>query len=140
MRSRVKLMALLCATCVSLGVVPGVADEPKPKESPKEQPKEEPKSPPDKWRRVVHAIEVSISKREPFGGRLVLRMAAKDSQEPMLSYWWGGKCKGTEMTASRMALVVEAMKNGWAVEVPGFPIKHEDSIYMCMSSIRVLAD
>jgi hypothetical protein len=152
MQRWVKATAIVIALATGFSTSTVIAQEPRPKEAPKEAAKEPPRQPPsptlpppgggsaaNKWKRVIHAIEMSTSKREAFGGRLVVRLES-DANEPMLSYYWGGKCKGTELQASRIQLVLEAMKSGWSVEVMGFPIKHEDRITMCMQSIRVLAE
>lgn len=58
---------------------------------------------------------------------------------PVLAYYWGGQCKQTEVPPSRLALLTQAMKEGWAVEVQAFPIEYQRSVVMCMQSFAVSA-
>ncbi|MBW2528728.1 MAG: hypothetical protein JRI23_31425, partial [Deltaproteobacteria bacterium] len=90
-----------------------------------------------KW--VVQAIEVSTRKKNPFGGRVMLRRVPGKPTD-VLTYYWGGKCRGTRVPPSRLALLTEAMDKGYSVQIPAFPIQYENSVIMCMQSIRVISE
>lgn len=92
---------------------------------------------PQKIKRVVFAVELATSKKESFTGNVTLRIAS-GHQGPDLKYHWGGKCKGTKVSTSRLDLLMTAMEKGYAVEIPAEPISHDGRIYMCMQSIRIL--
>ena len=55
-----------------------------------------------------------------------------------LKYYWGGKCKGTKVSSSRLEILMDAMEEGYAVEIPAKPINYQDRIYMCMQRIRII--
>jgi hypothetical protein len=100
-------------------------------------PKTKPKS--KKFKRVIYAIELAASKKAKFTGNVTLRIAS-DHQGPDLTYYWGGKCKGTKVSATRLDMMMTAMKEGYSVEIPAFPIKYKDRIVMCMQSIRIIKE
>src|SRR5262245_5590602 len=124
MRVNVCLAACICALVASSSVA---ADETK-----------VPTEPP-RLKRVVHSIEVAVSSKEPFKGAVTLRLiGARESS--MLTFYWGGKCKKTSMTSSRLELLRTAMEHGYAVELPSEPLAYNDRIYMCIRSVRVLKE
>ena len=92
---------------------------------------------PPKW--VVHSIEMSTVKRAPFRGSVGLRLEGGGSKGQTLTYYWGGKCKGTQLTVSRHDFLFRAMKERWAVEIPSFPIRRRGRIHMCMKALRIVA-
>jgi hypothetical protein len=101
-------------------------------------------APAPKVKRVVQAIELSTKKNTPFRGRLWLgvtpsgqKAAPNEPVPPPLIYYWGGKCKDTDVPPSRLELLMQAMKEGYAVEVHAFPIEHAKSVVMCMQSVRI---
>lgn len=118
-----RLMGLLLALAVSGPSMSGAQTDDKPKAEP--------------VRRVVHAIELAAHKKYTFAGRITLRVAPPNSGA-LLDYHWGGKCKGSKMTASKLELLYLAMREGYAVEIPSEPIQHDDRIYMCVKAIRVI--
>ena len=107
------------------------------KSTPAEQPA------PPRTKRVVRSIELSTKKGTPFLGRVMVALVSDPSQKPtepaspVLAYYWGGRCKGTDLPPSRVELLLEAMKEGYAVEIHAFPIEHEKAVVMCMQSIRI---
>ena len=124
MRANVFLAACICALLSSSRVA---ADDTK-----------VPTEPP-RLKRVVHSIEVAVSSKEPFSGAVTLRLiGARESS--MLTFYWGGKCKKTSMTPSRLELLRSAMEHGYAVELPSQPLAYNDRIYMCIRSVRVLKE
>jgi hypothetical protein len=124
-------MSLVLVLAAGAFALPALGDDvpSKPKEPAKAK---------DPLRRVVHSIEIATHSKEPFGGAVTLKLAEGDG--PMLTFYWGGQCKKTKITTARLDLLSEAMHRGWPVEIPSFPIKHNDRIHMCMRSIRVLRD
>ena len=90
-----------------------------------------------KLKRVVHSVELATSKKAKFSGNVTLRITS-DHKGSDLTFYWGGKCKGTKVSKSRLDLMYTAMKEGYAVEIPAFPIKYKDRVIMCMQSIRVI--
>ncbi len=88
-------------------------------------------------RRLVQSIELAAHKKYTFAGRVTLRVAPPNEGAP-LEYYWGGKCKGSKMTASKLELLYLAMREGYAVEIPSEPIEHDDRIHMCVKAIRVI--
>lgn len=92
---------------------------------------------PQKIKRVVFAVELATGKKERFQGSVTLRIAS-GQRGPDLKYHWGGKCKGTKVSSSRLDLLMTAMEKGYAVEIPAEPISHDGRIYMCAQSIRIL--
>lgn len=101
-----------------------------------DSPPDERRQPPaPKW--VVHSIEVSTKRDNPFGGRVTLRRVPGKPTD-VLAYYWGGKCKKTKVPPSRLSLLEEAMEEQYAVEIPAFPIEYENAVIMCMQSIRVI--
>jgi hypothetical protein len=111
-------------------------------------------APAPKLKRVVQAIELSTKKGTPFRGRLWLGVASSAQKPPAtgqspppsepapppLTYYWGGKCKDTDVPPSRLELLMQAMKEGYAVEIHAFPIEHAKSVVMCMQSARIAKD
>jgi len=100
-----------------------------------------------KVKRVVQSIELSTKKGTPFHGRLWLGAAPSAQKQPStepapppLVYYWGGKCKDTELPPSRLELLMQAMKEGYAVEIHAFPIEHAQTVVMCMQSVRISKD
>jgi hypothetical protein len=101
---------------------------------------DKPAEPPPKHsepRRLLHAIDLSAHKDEDFDGRLTLRLAPPHTG-PDIDYYWGGECKGSKLTTSRISALLEAMNRGYAIEVPSTPIKHEGRVHMCIRSIRII--
>lgn len=92
---------------------------------------------PKKIKRVIHSIELATSKKAQFTGNVALRITSKH-EGPDLTYYWGGKCKGTKVSTSRLDMMMTAMKERYAVEISAFPIEYSDRIVMCMQSIRIL--
>ena len=90
-----------------------------------------------KW--VVHSVELSTKKKNPFDGRVVLKSQGGNSQS-YLSYYWGGQCKGTRLLRSRLDLLLLAMQKGYGVAIPAFPIRYENAVVMCMQSVRVTVE
>jgi hypothetical protein len=88
-------------------------------------------------KRVIHALELATSSKADFTGSITLKIAS-GHQGPPLTYHWGGRCKGSKLGTSRLELLMQAMKEGYAVEVPSEPMEYKDRIYMCMTSIRIL--
>ncbi|RLB64841.1 MAG: hypothetical protein DRI90_03585 [Deltaproteobacteria bacterium] len=123
-------IALALLAVLTLVILPAAADPPA-----GTPPKTEKKGP-TKVKRVIQSIELAAAKKEPFRGALTVKLIGQ--QGPMLSYYWGGKCKGTKLSSSQVALLYRAMKDQLAVEIPSYPIKHQSRIYMCMRSIRII--
>ena len=104
-------------------------------------------APPPKFKRVVQSIELSTKKSTPFTGRVWIGVVPSSSKQPStgpvpppLTYYWGGKCKGTELPPSRLEVLMQAMKEGYAVEIHAFPIEHAKTVVMCMQSVRISKD
>jgi hypothetical protein len=98
-----------------------------------------PGEPDKKLKRVVHSIELAVNSKEPFSGAVTLKLVG-GKESSMLTYYWGGKCKKTSMPPSRIELLQEAMKQGYAVEIPSSPLAYGDRIYMCIRSLRIIKD
>jgi hypothetical protein len=135
MRSARKLVGMLALAGSALLWSPtqaaaGEAKEPSAEQAPPKRGAE----PAPKW--VVQSIEVSTKKSNPFGGRVILQRVPGKATD-LLSYYWGGKCRKTKVPPSRLALLTKAMVEGYAVQIPAFPIKYGNSVIMCMQSIRV---
>lgn len=132
---RVWLGLIACVMCVAVagGALAQKGDDPPPP-LPPAQPKKS-----KKFKRVIHAIELATSKKAKFSGNVTLRIAS-DHKGPDITYYWGGKCKKTKVSTSRLDLMMMAMKEGWAVEIPAVPIKYKDRIVMCMQSVRVIKE
>jgi len=111
-------------------IVPATADPPA------DKPPTAAKKAPPKVKRVIQSIELAAAKKEPFRGAVTVKLVGRKG--PMLSYYWGGKCKGTKLSSSQVALLYRAMKDELAVEIPSYPIKYADRIYMCMRSVRII--
>jgi hypothetical protein len=103
-------------------------------------------APAPKVKRVVQAIELSTKKSTPFNGRVWLAVAPSTQKPPAdkpaptpppLTYYWGGKCKDTELPPSRLEVLMQAMKEGYAVEIHAFPIEHAKTVVMCMQSVHI---
>ena len=101
-------------------------------------------TPAPKFKRVVQSIELSTKKGTPFRGRLWLAVvdggqkgASAAPVPPPLTYYWGGKCRDTDVPPSRIELLLKAMKEGYAVEVHAFPIEYAKTVVMCMQSFRI---
>ena len=101
-------------------------------------------APPPKIRRVIQSIELSTKKSTPFSGRIWIGVVPTTSKQPStepvpppLTYYWGGKCKDTELPPSRLEVLMQAMKEGYAVEIHAFPIEHAKTVVMCMQSVRI---
>ena len=91
----------------------------------------------DDNRRVIQSIELFTKKKSRFNGRVVVGFANKEGG--WLTYYWGGKCKKAVVTNARVSLLYRVMRDKMTIEIPGRPIRVKDSVYMCMSSIRILA-
>ena len=100
--------------------------------------KDKTKQPKDakKVRRVVYSVELATHKKAKFSGKVTLAVAPPH-RGPALEYYWGGKCKQTRLSSTRLELLYEAMKHGYAVEIPSKPIKYDGRIHMCMTALRV---
>jgi hypothetical protein len=124
----------IAACILSLGIAGGAlarGDDPPPPVPPA------PKAKPKKLKRVIHSIEMATSKKAKFTGSVTLRIVS-GHEGPDLTFYWGGKCKGTKVSRSRIEMMLSAMKEGYAVEIPAFPIKYEQRIVMCMKSLRII--
>ncbi len=126
---RIWLVGLLCILSIG-GAGAALAQKPEASGTPHAP------SQPAKLKRVIHSLELSTSKKARFSGNVTLRIAS-GHEGPDLHYYWGGKCKGTKVSATRLDIMMKAMKQGYAVEIPAFPIKYQDRILMCMQSIRI---
>ena len=123
-------VALALAVGVTFAIVPAAA------EPPAKAPADATKKAAPKVKRVIQAIELAAAKKEPFRGAVTVKLVGQKG--PMLSYYWGGKCKGTKLNSAQVSLLYRAMKDQLAVEIPSYPIKYQDRIYMCMRSVRLL--
>jgi hypothetical protein len=131
---RIWLGILACT--LSVGIA-GAALAQKADDPPPIPPKATPKS--KKFKRAIHSIELATSKKAKFTGNVTLRIVS-DHKGPDLTYYWGGKCKGTKVSATRLDMMMTAMKEGYSVEIPAFPLKYKDRIVMCMQSIRIVKE
>ena len=130
-----RLVALAGVSIALLSTQPATADAPKDDvvgagENPKKTPASAPK-------RVIHSIEFAANQREPFDGAITLKLAG-GAKRSMITYYWGGKCKGTKLSAARIAILLDAMDKGHAVEIPSKPIRFHKRIYMCVRSFRII--
>ncbi|MBW2454006.1 MAG: hypothetical protein JRI68_05835 [Deltaproteobacteria bacterium] len=123
-------IALALWVGLTSAIVPAAADPPG------ETPPKTAKKAAPKVKRVIQSIELAVAKKEPFRGAVTVKLVGQKG--PMLSYYWGGKCKGTKLSNAQVALLYRAMKDQLAVEIPSYPIKHQDRIYMCMRSVRII--
>jgi hypothetical protein len=123
-------IALAFLASLTLAVLPVAADPPE------GTPPKAAKKGTAKVKRVIQSIEVAAAKKEPFRGALTVKLIGQ--QGPMLSYYWGGKCKGTKLSNSQVGLLYQAMKDQLAIEIPSYPIKYQSRIYMCMRSVRII--
>lgn len=133
---RTWLALVICV--LGIGVAGGALAQ-KGDDPPPPLPPPAPAKKPAKLKRVIHSIELATSKKAKFSGNVTLRIAS-NHEGPDLTYYWGGKCKKTKVSSSRLDLMALAMKEGWAVEIPAVPIKYKDRIVMCMQSVRVIKD
>jgi hypothetical protein len=113
-----------------------------PKSEPAPEPPPPPPPPPPKpvrQRWIVHGVEVATTKKAAFRGTVVLRLTGAEKAQ-LLSYHWGGQCKDTALERSHFDLLLTALREQWTVEIPAYPIKYADRVYMCMQGLRVLRD
>ena len=126
----------LTATVLSVGIA-GAALAQKGDPPPPIPPAPAPQTKKGKLKRVIFAIELATSKKAKFTGNVTLRIAS-DHKGPDLTYYWGGKCKGTKVSSTRLDFMMKAMKEGFAVEIPAAPIEYDGRIVMCMQSLRII--
>jgi hypothetical protein len=116
-------------------VLLAVAPEPdKPKQAEPEKPR-----PPEPEKAKANGSEPEKAKApEPEKPKPPEPEKAKPAPRgPTLAYYWGGKCKGTDVPPSRLQLLAQAMKEGWAVEAQAFPIAYQGTVVMGMQSFAV---
>jgi len=132
-----RFVALACVAIALLSAKPATADDAPKDDAPTDKVVDawDKKKPPA--RRVIHAIEFAASSREPLGGAITLRMMG-GSKGQKITYYWGGKCKGTKLSAARIAILIDAMDKGYAVEIPSKPIRYRKRISMCVRSFRII--
>jgi hypothetical protein len=103
-----------------------------------------PPAPPPKpvrpFKRVVQAVELVTRSKALFDGLVTLVLADAGSREPPLVYYWGGKCSKSSVGTPHIVMLMAAMRDGLAVEIPSYPIRVGEQVVSCVRSIRVLAD
>ena len=95
--------------------------------------------PQPKIKRIVQSLELVARKKSRFDGLVTLRLVGEKRGRD-LHYYWGGQCKKSRLKTAHIQMLMTAMQQRLAVEIPSYPQKLDRTVVNCIRSVRIVAD